>query len=752
MDLAESHFSFLIRTMPVFTSIFLVLSLVMAVVVGAQTRSWTWGPAMLPLGIAALSALVSIWRGDRKLGDLGLSALGIIVAAWFAWRAWISPVHELALADLLLLTGTVATYICIRAISGHKRAEGILIWGIALLLLANVMVVGKQIIQPGYTPLFPGQINSAIKSGFYFHYNEAANYFIASSMLVLAAGLFGKNHLTIRILWILIAIAGLICVYHTRSRGGILGMAIATGVLAFFGLIIAKRSNSRWFAPVLIALPILGFGIVTYLIIGWQSAQEVRHAGSGIEQLFDNTARLYFLGMALSCIGLHPLMGGGSRSFSWECFRFADGKAQGDIVTNRPEQVHNELLQAATDYGLIGAGLLIVLLVAFLILVIFRVLFEDRKKNLDALDDAWRLGAIAALVGMLVQSSFSFVFHLFPGVMLLGICLGQMARSPNSKSNPGRVTGNAVLLSLAAVGCCLLLIPFGWKGTRITYSLWPVFFSKDNVVSLESRIEKISLAIKQWPQTELHQERAISYLALATFEKVPAMIIQAKEAAIKDYRQATRLHPFDPSFLINGANLLSDLERDQEAEMDYAKAIQRQGGMEPAFRGNLSSSIHYLKKGIRQFTNGNLPEALSSLEIASDQVESACKEMHWIIIDMVETRVAVHESLGAAREASGDLKGAMESYKFAAVLQGGGRANYRVGSLYGKLASQAWTARRPSEALGYFNLARQRIASTQNLPQGVTPSQRVEYLAYLDQTIAFLKAAKVTPPPIKVEN
>jgi tetratricopeptide (TPR) repeat protein len=353
---------------------------------------------------------------------------------------------------------------------------------------------------------------------------------------------------------------------------------------------------------------------------------------------------------------------------------------------------------------------------------------------------------------MLVQSSFSFVFHLFPGVMLLGICLGQMARSANSKSKSGQVTGNKVLLSLAAAGCCLLLIPFGWKGTRITYSLWPVFFSKDAVASLESRIEKISLAITQWPQTELHQERAISYLALANSETVPAMVIQAKEAAIKDYRQATRLHPFDPSFLINGANLLSDLERDKEAEMDYAKAIQLQGGMEPAFRGNLSSSIHYLKKGIRQFTNGNLPEALRSLEIASDQIESACKEMQWILNDMVETRVAIHESLGAAREASGDLKGAMESYEFAAALRGGGRANYRVGSLYGKLASQAWTARRPSEALGYFNQARKRIAIPQNLPQGVTPSQRVEYLAYLDQTIAFLKSAKVTPPPDKLEN
>ena len=41
--------------------------------------------------------------------------------------------------------------------------------------------------------------------------------------------------------------------------------------------------------------------------------------------------------------------------------------------------------------------------------------------------------------------------------------------------------------------------------------------------------------------------------------------------------------------------------------------------------------------------------------------------------------------------------------------------------------------------------ARERITVAKELPQGVAPSQRVEYIAYLDQTIAFLKGAKIVP-------
>ncbi len=729
--------------MPAISSIFLVISLILAVVIGPQTRPWTWGPAMLALGISVLAALPAIWKRGKAPADFGMLALGALTAAWFAWRAWISPVAEFGQADLMLAAGAVGAFVSVRAISGNPVAERILSWGIALLLLASVVVIGKQMLDPSYTPVFRAQPADKRVSGFFAHYNYAANHLFASSMLVAAAALFGRHARPTRILWTLIAIAGLAAVWFTRSRGGIFGAAAACGAFAVLLLILGKRRDAKWFGPAVIAIPVIGLGIATFLFMGWQEAQQLRHAGSGIEGLMDNTSRLYMLGIALSCIGLHPMAGGGSRSFSWECFRFADGKAQGDIISNKPELVHNEWLQSATDYGLVGTGLLAGLLGALALAAILRVLFEKNHREHDH-RDAWRLGALAATAGMLVQSCFSFVFHLMPGILLLGICLGQMSR-PRLQAPGPRTLGSRILLSLAAASCAALLLPTGWKGLRVTRILWPTYFSKQNSASAEARIDSLSEAIRIWPQFPLYRNRATIFQELAGTGN-PAERQEHAERAIEDYQEASLLHPFDPAVVVNRANLLSQLQRDAEAEETYAQAIALQGGMEPAFRGHFSLAGHFFRKGIRRFDPADPGPAHDALELAAAEIETAVENMHWVIPDMRQPRVAIHESLGTAREAAGDRERALESYNFAATLHGGTRAHYRAGVLIGKMAVEAWSQRNPSEAMKRFIEARTRIRQARNfLPEGVTASQRIEYLAYLDRTIAFLKGAKVEP-------
>lgn len=729
--------------MAVISSTFLVIALVLAVVIGPQTRPWTWGPAMMALGIAVLAAVPGFWKRGKSPADCGLLALGTLTAGWFAWRAWFSPVAELGLADLLLAGGAVGAFISIRAIAGHALAERILSWGIALLLLANLVVIGYQILDPTYSPVFRSRAAVTMISGFFAHYNEAANYLIVSSLLVGAAACFGRHAPLTRMFMALIAVAGLAGVWFTRSRGGIFGAAVGCGVLAAIVLMLGKRRGAGWFAPALIAIPVIGLAIGAFLLMGWEQAQELRQAGAGIDRLLDNNCRLYFLGIALSCIGLHPLAGGGSRSFSWECFRFVDAKAQGDIIVNKPEMVHNELVQAATDYGLVGAGLLVGLLGALALAAILRVLFEEAPTERDS-RDAWRLGALAGLAGMLVQSCFSFVFHLMPGILLLGICLGQMSRSADRLPGP-RTFGTRMLLSLAAIACAVLLLPAGWRGIQVTRILWPAYFSKQAAPSAESQIDALSEAIDVWPQAVFHQERAAMFQTLADANAGPAFREPA-ERAIHDYQAASRLHPFDPALAVNRANLLSQLLRDDEAERWYARALQLQGGMEPGFRGHFSLATHYLRKGLRLYRPEDPQPARAALELAAEQIELAVRMMHWVIADLRDPRVTIHESLGSAREAAGDREGALGSYNFTAKLEGGTRAHYQAGLLLGKMAVDAWAKRQPAEALAYFIDARNRTGRAGNvLPQGVTLTQRAEYLAYLDRTIAFLKGAKIEP-------
>ncbi len=728
--------------MPAISSLFLTAALVLAVLIGPQTRSYTWGPAILALVLSVMAALPSFWRKSKAPADFGFMALGALTATWFAWRAWISPVAEFGQADLLLVCSSVGAFVSIRGISGHPTAERILSWGITILLLANLIVIARQVVDPTYVPLFRSRAVPMAVTGFFAHYNEAANYLIASAMLTGAAALSGRHCAGARLFMGIVAISGVAGVWFTHSRGGILGAAIASMVFACIALIIAKRRGSKWFAPAVIAIPIIFLLIGTYLFMGWKETQNLRQTGTGITELLDNNCRLYFLGIAMSCIGLHPMAGGGSRSFSWECYRFVEGASNGDIITHKPDFVHNELIQSATDYGIVGATLLAGLLVIYCMAAILRVIFEERPEN-DDFRDAWRLGGIAALAGMLVQSCFSFVFHLMPGILLLGICTGQISR-PANRHPDARASGNRILLSLAAVCSILLILPAGWDGMRVTRILWPTHFSKHEESSAEARIDALTDALRILPLSSFYQERGEVFQLLAN-SKESLGFKEPAERAITDYEESLRMNPFDPGAAINRANLLSQSQRDAEAEEGFAKAIQLQGGMEPGYRARFSLATHLLRKGLRLYRPENPEPAHDALEAAAEQIEAAVKNMHWVIKDMLEPRVSIHENLGTTREAAGDNDGALESYRFASALEGGSRVHYRTGVLIGKMAVESWSKRRPAEALYHFLEARKQIDLAKELPQGVTPSQRVEYIDYLDRTIAFLKGARVEP-------
>ncbi|MCU0778728.1 MAG: O-antigen ligase family protein [Akkermansiaceae bacterium] len=730
--------------MPVLSALFLVLALTLAVVLGPQTLPWSWGPAMIALGIAALAAVPAFWRSVRTQADHGLLLLCAATAGWFAWRAWGSPVAELGHADLLLLCGATGAFVSIRGITGNARAERILIWGVALLLLANVVVVARQVFQPPFSPLFPVAEGSRMVSGFYAHYNHAANFLIGTSLMAGAAALYGRHAAATRIFWALLAVAGLAGVYYTKSRGGIFGAAIGCAVFVGVALAIAKRRDSKYFAPALIALPLIGMAVAAFWIFGWE-----QRSGGNTAALLDNNIRLYMLGIAMSCIGLHPLAGGGSRSFSWESFRFIDIHAHRH-AGNRPEMPHNELVQAATDYGLIGAGLLVLLLVILVFATVLRVIFEDRPRESDG-RDVWRLGAIAALAGMFVQSSFSFVFHLMPDVILLGICLGMMSRGETRM--PNLATRSAgLLLSLAALACAAVLLPAGWKGTRVYQTLWPLVSGKVPETAVETRIDILTEAIRIWPQSDFHQDRGAIFQQLAMSSEEPAAFRENARLAVEDYLMAGVLHPHEPSHPINAGNLQSLMGLDDAAEASFARGIRLQGGMESGFRGHFSLAKHLLRKAGGLFDAGNAAAALASLERAAEEIETACMEMHWIMGDMNEPRIAIHSSLGGAREAAGDLTGALACYDFAASLRDR-RAHYLAGLLIGKMAVDAWKQRKPEKALGGFIEARRRIhMAAEFWPEGVTADDRSNYLAYLDQMIAFLQGAKVRAEEWKPGN
>ncbi|MGD7653531.1 MAG: O-antigen ligase family protein [Verrucomicrobiales bacterium] len=731
--------------MPIVSSICLILALVAATVIGAQTRSWTWGPALIPLALAALAAIPTLWRKSCAYADWKSQLCCILAVAWFAWRALSSSVAEFGHADLVLIASAVAAFAATRTLTTTPAALTTLSWGTACLLAANLTVAAIQMRNPGYSLVFPGSATEHQITGFFSHYNPAASFLIATSTLIGAQALFGKLRLWERLLWGLLAIAGLLTIIPSGSRGGIFGAAVSGGILIILALVHGKRTQAKWFGPAVIAFPVVLILVGLFLAYGWHSAQTARGMDASLAKIFDNSPRLSMLGIAIACVFTHPVSGGGARSFSWESFHFTDAATHGELSMRKPEFVHNEFLQTATDYGIVGAALLLAVLLACVARSIFHISFDEQHGSSGDKLDAWRIGAAAALAGILAQSCFSFVFHLLPIAILLGILLGVLS-TPGQETRSWKTTGVALQATFLLIACCAVLLPAGAIASRLSFSLWPVYFGKPGTLSRESKIDRLSDALLIAPTAEFHMRRATILRSDDGIDTEKPASADDLSRAVDDYAAAARLHPFDPTPRINRANLLSALGRTHEAETDYQTAIQLQGGMESAFQGHLQYSLHFARKGDRQLRENHPSKAVDSYTSAVDQIGKSEEKMHWFIRDMRLTKIRHYEGLGIAKEQAGDISGALEVYESAASFPLGRRLYYRAALTYGRMAREAWSNRKPGQALALFIMAETQIRKVRrDLPEGVTLEQKKEYRAHLIRTIKFLKGARITP-------
>lgn len=730
--------------MPLLSSIFWVLGLLFSVVIAPQWTIWTWGPGMLCFAIAAAAAAPCLWNRQRNFWDTVIVVLGFALFGWIATRAFLTPVYEASRSDLLLLSMATATFLSMRAAISSKTAQRTLVFGLAVILAANIGVLGMQIIDPIYSPVFPNA-KARLPGGFFGHYSYGASFLIPGSLILAGFALFSKEHFTSRILLAMVALAGAVAVYFTKSRGGFIGIGAGIVVLLVSTLLVGGRDKRRWFGPAVIIIPV-AMVILSILFFGWLSqVQDTRGGNGNLTGMLDNNIRLYLIGIAFSCIGIHPLWGGGSRSFSWECYRFWDTQAMGWGVA-KPEHVHNELLQTASDYGLLGVSILLVFLIAACLVAGLRISLV-KSPAADRGADAWRVGGLSALAGLLVQSNFEGILRIPPGAIMLGLCIAAVCiPSPNDTKSPPRFHPVSVLLSALAIGLAVPLAFFGWKGTQISRILWPSYFTHAEI-DLETRADALSQALSVWELPSLYQKRAKIRQEMARSEPAENNRIDLLRSSLADFQAAAKLHPFDPELALGAANILSVFSMNPEAESEFRRAIQLQGEMEPAFFAHALFAKHLYRRGASEFNGSDPSLALGTFRLAAVQTE-------WIVKlfgvgfsneEYLRTHVMIHQGLGISYEMAGDFKAAMAEYDLAATLPYGISSHYLAGNLYGRLAVQAWSRRESSDALRLFIEAEARINLATENPKSVTKISRDEFSAYLRKSIIYLQGAKVAP-------
>jgi len=378
---------------------------------------------------------------------------------------------------------------------------------------------------------------------------------------------------------------------------------------------------------------------------------------------------------------------------------------------------------------------------------VVRTLFPDEANRISNAD-SWCLGGLAGLAGILIQSNFSFVFHLVPGALLLGLCLGSAAR-PGATGKPAaqKSRGPAILGCVLALACAVMLVPMGWLGSRVTAVRWVERQLKRSEISPEVAIANLTAAIRIWPLGEFFEARAEGYQHLS--EQSPQRFdTAAVTRAVNDYARASALNPYAPGPVMNRANMLGLLGRDAEALEQFDRAITLEGGMEAGFKSAFSKAAYLRLKAERLLAASRIDEALAALVSARETLAKAYRfpggeplgqEARELRIGIGERLVGVLSLAGRDQEAEAEFENTAEVY-------GGSGIRYLQACHLRMLANRVLYERNPSEALTLFLKARTVLDLSANLlPAGISIDDLVKLRDDLDRSIAFLKGAHVEP-------
>jgi len=625
----------------VLSAYLLVTTFGLALVFGAQTEAWSWGPALITLGSSLICAAMG-GGGSSRFSFVGLAIGGAVV--WIVIRGVMGEVADGARADALLAFALAACCWIVFRIGADRRAVLRLIAGVAMVCLVNELMAVCQRGDPSFVWPYPHK-PSAAPTGFFGHYNYFANFTAAVSLFCLVRCILVKDSLALRLLLGVVFLLGVFTVVTSGSRGG--AVSLGAGMFAVIGGLgaVGWRKKSRWGTVALLLVPLLMVGM---LFGGWALLQRtVEHrAGNSsavveLDKIADNSGRLQWLGLANSVALENPLFGGGSRSYAWKRNQYWDVREL-SRGTHADFFVHNEPMQLFAEYGFIGVFFVVLALLGGGWCIVYTLLLGNSRGSNYA--DSVAVGCLASLVALLIHSNVSFVFHLLPSVLLLGLILGFCLVLPGLVTEEDESTKRFGILGL------FLAIPILWFGMAGTVTLrlvWPVLYG-DRVhgrVSAEEEVHRLEAASGWWPGSRLAEEQG----RVARMEAVKAGVsvnesVAWNTRAVESYRKAASAHPFHPGFQVNLGNILSDLQRDEEAEEAFERAIELQGGLESGYRSRLCLAQHIYTKWYRIWqAERRAGEALHEFLRARKLLDESDEQSLWGYDDSKEVRKNLEE-------------------------------------------------------------------------------------------------------------
>jgi O-antigen ligase len=280
---------------------------------------------------------------------------------------------------------------------------------------------------------------------------ESPNHYVSLLIMALAAALalgsFSKLAWPVRIVFFYLGALLMVGVVFAASRGSLFAFPAAIAGLAVLGI---RHGTMRWWVPAVGAGGLIAAATLIFFLTPMAQYRMAQAEGMVTHGNLDQYGRVQLTRDAFRIVRDHPLWGTGPGTFIYVHPHYETGAMNwGSVLT------HNDYLNCAADYGLVGFALAM-FFVGAVTFKFFRPLWIDNRWQ-DRVLVATGFSVWAAL---LVHSWVDFNLHIPANAMLffalIGLAMGRIKKDPMphwgdiSWMRPGRGLGwGIVVFSLA---------------------------------------------------------------------------------------------------------------------------------------------------------------------------------------------------------------------------------------------------------------------------------------------------------------
>ena len=556
---------------------------------GAWTQLAFQWPAYLVVAVGGVLAL-GRWRKGFRFSPGSLCLLStLLFAVYIAARAWFSPVEYLARQDLLPLAACLVGYTLFALHVEHPRYRRWFVVALGVLILVNFSIgVYQAQYDRTWSPYhwlgYARTKGPANAGGFFHSENHLAGFLEGSLYFLPAFALFARIKLVWRMVALFALMLGLVVLALTYSRAGLASAGVGLAAFGVLSLWLFGKFLGPQFWKYLVAFGTLFALLGAFLIFLCRDfLSESYRASGGV--FGDGQFRLAYTQLALDQWRTAPVWGTGARTYGIYAREFtSDDDSWTGAQAMDPDIAHNDYAQLLGDYGAVGFGLGMFLLLAHLgnglrFLQWYRNVRYERTGDLFSNSLALALGSVSALFAYMAHTAIDFNLHIPANALLVAALFGLLA-------NPGfetdgrrrwRLPGLKSVLTLAAAVGAGWTLWLGWRAAPAELAYQQGVGRAhvgDFLGALTPHRRAAELDPAHFPN---RMAFGTAYVGLAGEEEIPALAASWRLKAVEQFRAAIALDPRDALAHVNLAEQLSlaGPERAAEAEIHYLEAMRR---------------------------------------------------------------------------------------------------------------------------------------------------------------------------------